>query len=315
MGMKHLIKAALIIVILFVGFNFGCAASDKPETKSTGKNMTSTGDEFAVRYPAAKGFYPADAQELKAMVDDMLAKATKVGEKEVVAIVTPHAGYIFSGLVAATAFRYAANRPITTVIIIGPSHHVAFPGFSIWPHGTWQMPGFTVSVDEDFAKELLNDGVVKALIEPHLPEHSLELQTPFIHALFPQARIVPIVAGIASHEEAQNLAQSLVKAVDGRDDVLLVSTCDLSHYHPRAEAQKLDDRAAQLIAAFDGDKLLAADASHEIEVDAPEVLALTQEYAKAMGATTAKVLMRRDSGDASGDTTAVVGYGAFAFEK
>jgi AmmeMemoRadiSam system protein B len=313
--MKHLAKAALVIVILVLGFYPGCAAGERSDAKSSGQATANAGDEFAIRHPAAQGFYPADAGELKAMVDEMLAKATSVGEKEVVAIVTPHAGYVFSGLVAATAFRYATNRPISTVLIIGPSHHVAFRGFSIWPHGTWEMPGFTVSVDADFAQLLLDDGAVKSLIEPHLPEHSLELQTPFIHALFPQARIVPIVAGIASHEEAQKLAQSLVKAVNGRNDVLLVSTCDLSHYHPRAEAQKLDDCAAQLIAAFDGNKLLAADASHEIEVDAPEVIALTQEYAKAMGASKALVLMRRDSGDASADTAAVVGYGAFAFEK
>jgi AmmeMemoRadiSam system protein B len=313
MNYKTVLEAMFMFTVL--GLSPGCAAPEKQGTEPAAKESVVANDEFAVRHPAAKGFYPADEQEFKAMVDELLTKATKVGEKEVVAIVTPHAGYPFSGLVAATAFRYAANRPISTVIIIGPSHHVAFPGFSIWPHGIWEMPGFTITVDADFTKMLLDDGTVKALIEPHLPEHSLELQTPFIHWLFPQAKIVPIVAGITSHEEAQKLAQSLVKAVGQRNDVLLVSTCDLSHYHPRAQAQKLDDRAAQLIAAFDGDKLLAADASHEIEVDAPEVIALTQAYAKAMGAHTAKVLMRRDSGDTTGDTTAVVGYGAFAFEK
>jgi MEMO1 family protein len=293
----------------------GCAAEQKQETPPPVKVDTGANDEFAVRHPAAQGFYPADAQELKATVDDMLSHTSKAGEMEVVAIVTPHAGYDFSGLVAATAFRYAANRSISTVIVIGPSHRVAFPGFAIWSHGKWEMPGFEVSVDADFCKLLLDDGVVKANIEPHLPEHSLEVQLPFIHALFPNARIVPIVAGMTTHDEAQKLAQSLVKAVGSRNDVLLVSTCDLSHYHPRVQAQKLDDRAAELIAAFDGDKLLAADANGEIEIDAPEVIALTQDYARAMGARTAKVLMRSDSGDATGDTSSVVGYGAFAFEK
>jgi len=313
MSYQARIRVAFMVAILML--TTGCAAGEKQESKPTTQTVANTGDEFTVRHPAAQGFYPADAQELKAMVDDMLARAGKVGEKEVVAIVTPHAGYPFSGSVAATAFRYAANRVITTVVIIGPSHHVAFPGFAIWSHGTWDMPGFEVTVDSDFAKLLLDDGAVKASVEPHLPEHSLELQLPFIHALFPQARIVPIVAGITSHAEAQKLAQSLVKTVRSRNDVLLVSTCDLSHYHPRTQAQKLDDRAAELIASFDGDKLLAADTNGEIEIDAPEVIALTQDYARAMGAHTAKVLMRRDSGDATGDASSVVGYGAFAFEK
>jgi hypothetical protein len=312
MSSRLMIKLGFVAVILLI---LGCGADVKQETKPTPENPASVADEFAVRHPAAQGFYPADAVELKVKVDDMLAHAGKAGEKEVVAIVTPHAGYDFSGLVAATAFRYAANRAISTVIVIGPSHHVAFPGFALWSHGTWEMPGFELSVDADFAKLLLDDGVVKANIEPHLPEHSLEVQLPFIHALFPQARIVPIVAGMTTHAEAQKLAQSLVKAVGGRHDVLLVSTCDLSHYHPRAQAQRLDDRAAALIAAFDGDKLLAADVNGEIEIDAPEVIAMTQDYARAMGARTAKVLMRRDSGDATGDVSTVVGYGAFAFEK
>ncbi len=313
--MKHKAVAGIGQLIVLLLSATGCAADVKQESAPPAKVDTDAKDEFAVRHPAAQGFYPANAQELTQMVDDMLAPDYRIAENDVLAIVTPHAGYEFSGKVAATAFCYAANRPISTVVLIGPSHRVAFPGFAVWSHGIWEMPGFEVSVDADFARLLLDDGVVKANVEPHLPEHSLEVQLPFIHAVFPQARIVPIVAGMTTHAEAQKLAQSLVKAVGDRNDVLLVATCDLSHYHPRAQAQKLDDRAAELIAAFDGDMLLAAAANGEIEVDAPEVLALTQEYARAMGARTAKVLMRRDSGDATGDISAVVGYGAFAYEK
>lgn len=313
MGYCRLCFLFMLAIVLLSGC--GAESSLPPTTNTTMNINANVTDPFAVRKPIAQGFYPADAEALSKALNNLFSMCgTASADKPVQAIITPHAGYEYSGVVAAAAYQYAYGREINTVVIIGPSHRVAFSGFSIWPRGVWQMPGFETAVDTNFSTKLLQDNAVVELIQPQQHEHSLEVQIPFINHHYPKARIVPIVAGRADETQVERLLASLLKASEGRDDILLVATCDLSHYHTRTEARRLDDRACKLMASFDSDDLIEADANGEIEIDAPNVVALAQRYAQARGAGTARVLMRRDSGDATGDTTAVVGYGAFAFE-
>jgi predicted class III extradiol MEMO1 family dioxygenase len=248
-----------------------------------------------VKPPNVAGtFYPGDAEDLSAAVDGRLAAAEPSLEAEdVIAVVTPHAGYEYSGGVAATAFRQLDGRRPATVVLLGPSHHCASGEIATGTYDGYETPLGVVPVDAELVAavaERCPDVAVSNV--PFAKEHCLEVQLPFVQTLFGETRV----------------------AIEARGgDVLIVTTCDLSHYHPYDEAVSLDRAFLSTFERFDPAEVYKDLESGEFEIDAPGAIAATFWCAKELGAAKAVALEYKNSGDVTGDVSrGVVGYAAAA---
>jgi MEMO1 family protein len=267
-----------------------------------------------VRRAAVAGrWYPGDASALAAAVDAHLARATRDVSGDLVALVAPHAGLMYSGPVAAHAYRLLRGRRFDVVVLVGPSHFVPFEGVAIVRSGGFETPFGVAPIDADVAGAILTaTSVVYDDAAPHRREHSLEMQLPFVQRLAPAARIVPLVMGFQTAATAQALGAALTRALEGRRALVVAST-DLSHYHDAATAGRLDGIVMDHVRRFDAEGLQhALDVQPEHACGGGPTVAVMRA-AKALGARDAVVLQYADSGDVSGDKSAVVGYMAAAF--
>ncbi len=273
-----------------------------------------------VRPAAVAGtWYPADPAALAAEVDGYLAAAGPVHGFEATALIAPHAGLVYSGPVAAHAYAAVRGRTYDAAVLVGPSHHVAFDGVSVYGRGAWATPLGPAVVDAALAARLAAASpLVSEYPRAHRREHSLELQLPFLRRLLPATPIVPLVMGCQRRETVLGLADALADALRGAA-VLLVASTDLSHYFDAEEAAELDARVVAHVARFDWAGLLdefERYPEHErgrcVACGGGAAIAVMRA-ARALGATAARVLERADSGHVSGDREQVVGYLAAAF--
>jgi AmmeMemoRadiSam system protein B len=257
----------------------------------------------AVRPAAVAGsFYPRGPEELNATVAGLLA-AQHGSARPPKALIVPHAGYVYSGNVAAQAYGSlgAAARALRRVLLLGPSHREWFRGLAVPTVQAFATPLGTVRVDTAAVGKLsAQSGVVRS-DSAHAFEHSLEVQLPFLQHLAPTAEIVPVVAGDASPAEVAAVIEELW---DGAETLIVVSS-DLSHYHSYRAARVLDDATAQGIVGGRTD-LVGEQACGCVLVNGLNLAA------RAHGLRAA-VLDLRNSGDTAGDKERVVGYGAFGF--
>jgi AmmeMemoRadiSam system protein B len=273
-----------------------------------------------VRKAAVAGsWYPGTARELVAEVEQYLAGATSPEVPgRLVALVAPHAGLRYSGPVAAHAYRLLRGRRDLTAVLVGPSHWVAFDGVAAVTNGSFETPLGLLPVDSDLAGALhdASPDTVMDLPGPHRHEHSLEMQLPFLQHLVPGLRIVPLLMGSQARAECDALADALVRVLSGRDDLLLVASSDLSHYHPAPVANALDAVVVDDVARLDPDGLMARlerDPGHACG-GGPMVAVL--RAARGLGASAATTLRYADSGDAGErDKSRVVGYLAAAVSR
>ena len=270
-----------------------------------------------IRRAAVAGtWYPGSAPALAAAVDRHLAAAARdgaVGCADLVGLVAPHAGLMYSGPVAAYAYRLLRQRAFDVAVLVGPSHFVGFDGVSIHPSGGFETPLGVALIDEECAAALMRaTPIVREHPAAHAREHSLEMQLPFLQRLAPEAKIVPLVMGFQTAETARALGDALAVAI-ARKKALLVASTDLSHYHDAATASRLDAVVIDHVSRFDVDGLQATlDARPEHACGGGPLVAVMRA-ARQVGARDAVVLRYADSGDVSGDKTAVVGYLAAAF--
>jgi len=267
----------------------------------------------AIRPAAVAGsWYPGSAHGLTAAVDRYLADAQRDVAGDLVALVAPHAGLKYSGPVAARAYRLLRDRRFDVVVLVGPSHFVGFDGVAIVRSGGFETPLGVAAIDADVAEAIAAaTRVVRDHEAAHRSEHSLEMQLPFVQRLAPQARIVPLVMGYQTGDTAYALGDALARALSGRHALVVAST-DLSHYHDAATAARLDAVVVDCVDRFDADGLQQAlDRRPEHACGGGPTVAVMRA-AKALGARDAIVLDRADSGDISGDKSAVVGYMAAA---
>jgi AmmeMemoRadiSam system protein B len=268
-----------------------------------------------VRKPAVAGrWYPGDRPGLVREVDaclDAVAPRDRLGR--LVALVSPHAGLRYSGQVAAEAWALLRGRRGLTVVLVGPSHRVAFEGISVYDRGAFETPLGISRVAEDVAAALQRAHPrITADPWPHREEHSLEMQLPFLQRVAPDARIVPVLLGTQDRAEVDTLAAALPGALAGKDAVLVAST-DLSHYHPAERASVLDARVTECVARLDPDALMDRLESYRGHACGGGALVSVMRAARTLGATSGEVLRYADSGDAGGrDKTRVVGYLAAA---
>jgi AmmeMemoRadiSam system protein B len=267
-----------------------------------------------IRPPAVSGtWYPASAAALAAAVDGYLAHAEPAPRLHTVtAIVVPHAGLMYSGPVAAHAYRLLQGRPIDVVVLVGPSHFVGFEGVAVYRRGGFDSPLGVAPIDEACATRLLDASpLVREHATAHVREHSLEMQLPFVRRILPHAAIVPLVMGWQTASAAAELGRALGAALHGVAALLVAST-DLSHYHDAHTARVLDARVIAQVERFSPDGLQALlDANPDHACGGGPTVAVMRA-AQALGARDAAILNYADSGDVSGDKSAVVGYLAAA---
>jgi AmmeMemoRadiSam system protein B/AmmeMemoRadiSam system protein A len=273
-----------------------------------------------VRPPAVAGqFYPGNPDSLARDVDRFIAAAGAVEvDGDVVGIVAPHAGYVYSGGVAGHAYAAVKGRAYDTVVVVAPSHRVAFRGTAVYAEGAYRTPLGTVPVDAGLAAAIL-DSAAGIVDEPrvHRDEHSLEVQVPFLQRALGRFSIVPVIMGDQSHSAVRALGGRIASAVAGAPDrrVLLVASTDLSHYHDQRTAERLDGRVVEAVAAFDPDGLVRLLASAECEACGGGPTAAVMTAALALGADESRVLAYATSGDVTGDTDQVVGYMSAVFVR
>ncbi len=257
----------------------------------------------AIRPAAVAGlFYPDDPAELSSTVDALLGAPHAPGRVPK-AVIVPHAGYAYSGPVAGGAYGWLGPqaRSLRRILLLGPSHRVWFRGFAVPQAREFATPLGNVHVDGASLARLRHLPGVIFSDEPHALEHSLEVQLPFLQRVAPAAEIVPVVTGEATPAEVA----SLIDALWGDADTLIVASSDLSHYHSYHSAQTLDAATAQ--AVLDGREDLTGEQACGCVV----LNGLT--HAVRSRSLRAELLDLRNSGDTAGDRARVVGYGAFGF--
>jgi AmmeMemoRadiSam system protein B len=270
-----------------------------------------------VRPAAVAGsWYPGGATQLEAALDAHLAAAAPVSPGACPrALIAPHAGLMYSGPVAASAYKRLAGCRYSAAVLVGPSHFVGFHGVSIWPRGAWQSPLGDVPIAEDLARAIAaRSSDVREYPAAHGREHSLEMQLPFVNRLLPGVPIVPLVMGHQDRATALGLGDALADVLDLRAerDVLLVASSDLSHYEDAATASKLDAVVLRSVEALDAEGLMAALEREPRHACGGGPMVSVLRAAVRLGCTEGRVLCYADSGDVSGDKSAVVGYMAAA---
>ncbi len=260
-----------------------------------------------IRRPAVAGaFYPADPQELVSIMEMFLSRVPEPPEIPPVAVVAPHAGYIYSGPVAAHSFKQLLplrGRNVR-VFLMGPSHYVPFQGVSTGSYSYWKTPLGLVPVDEAKVKEILtlSDIFIDAN-EPLIREHSLEVEVPFLQYVLGEFKLVPLVFGFVDPFQVAPLILRVIEP----GDIIVVST-DLSHYHPDVIARSIDARTIEMALKGDTEGVLNAEAcgSH------PWATLVEMANIKGWKPT---LLAYATSADTSGDTSRVVGYAAFRYDE
>jgi AmmeMemoRadiSam system protein B/AmmeMemoRadiSam system protein A len=263
-------------------------------------------------------FYPGRPEELGRFIDEAESRAGSVAQdKKVEMVVSPHAGYVYSGWVAAYGYKAIAKNKYSTVVIIGPSHFHGFNGVAAWPKGKFETPLDTVAIDEDFAAQLMKkDADVQELPDVFTPEHSLEVQLPFLQKDFKDFKIVPLLMGYPDFEVTRKLAAALNDLVGKREDVLVVISTDLSHYHPYDVAVQMDKYATDSMLAGDIRSIWNENLTREkMEMCGFTAVVVGLQYAQLRNLKSVELLRYANSGDATGDKSRVVGYSSLIFYK
>ncbi|MBI3771232.1 MAG: AmmeMemoRadiSam system protein B [Gammaproteobacteria bacterium] len=261
-----------------------------------------------LRNPAVAGtFYPADAAELRSMLNNFLAPLKPAQETAPVpkAMIVPHAGYIYSGPVAASAYRllWPARNNIRRVVLLGPSHRVPLFGLAASSADAFNTPLGQIALDKVAITRLLELPQVKLMDQAHTLEHSLEVQLPFLQTVLNDFTLVPLVVGEAS---PQDVAEVLDVLWDGDETLILISS-DLSHYHDYNTARHMDQATSKAIEQLKPETILYDDACGRNGING--LLLAAQEHGLQ-----ARTIDLRSSGDTADPRDQVVGYGAYVFE-
>jgi AmmeMemoRadiSam system protein B len=269
-----------------------------------------------IRRPAVAGsWYPASPTDLRRAVQSYLASAAVPLYGVVRALIVPHAGLIYSGPVGAFAYAVVAGKEYDVVALVGPSHFVAFDGVAVMRRGAFDTPLGALPIAEAEAEALIDTtDIVHDMPAAHGREHSLEMQLPFIAHLLPAVPIVPLVMGHQTRETITELGRALGAVLAGRN-ALLVASSDLSHYHDAKTASRLDRRVVDLVSRYDTDALLDALQQFPDHACGGGPIVSVMLASSTLGAREARVLRYADSGDVSGDKSAVVGYMAAALGR
>ncbi len=262
---------------------------------------------MVIRNPVVAGqFYPGSPGQLRSMIAEMVDE--KAAKEEVIGLVSPHAGYVYSGPVAGATISRIKFKD--TFIIMGPNHTGYGKPFSIMTSGVWKTPLGSVEIDSALAERILAASRhIEEDFEAHRSEHSIEVQLPFLQYFKPDIKLVPIILAYASGDVYQEIGREIAKAIKelNRETVIIASS-DMTHYESAESAREKDAQAIEAILALDEAELLKRVRELDITMCgyAPAVSLISA--AKELGATGAELVKYQTSGDVSGDYSAVVGY-------
>lgn len=267
-----------------------------------------------IRKPVVAGsFYPGNAGQLKELISGYLSVAGKsreqVDTRKITGIISPHAGYIYSGPVAAYGFNYLAGCKLNNFVVIAPSHRGRFNGASVIPEGIYRTPLGDVGIDAVSGRELEKKENFAFIKEAHEYEHSLEVQIPFLQIVKPEAKIVPVIIGTVDLDLCRRIGKSIAETVKSSDEKygVIIST-DLSHYHAYNEAVKKDGKFIEALESFNEKKIKETIESGKGEACGEGAVMTGLSLCRELGASEIKVLKYANSGDTAGPKDQVVGY-------
>ncbi len=266
-----------------------------------------------LRRPAvANQFYPGSETDLKRDVSSRIGEVQKRGKA--LALVSPHAGYMYSGDIAGAV--YSRAEITKDVVVMGPNHHGLGAPFAVMAKGKWEMPGGDISINEELANLLIEESRwLKADNQAHIQEHSVEVQLPFIQHMRPDVQFVPVVLGRADFETCEEIGKAVARAIRRYGEpVVIIASTDMTHYESQESAKKKDQLAIDRILALDPAGLLEIVDRNNISMCGVIPTTITVVAAKELGATKASLVAYATSGDVSGDYSYVVGYAGFIIQ-
>jgi AmmeMemoRadiSam system protein B len=280
-----------------------------------------------IRRPTVAGqFYEDDAEALRHQIKSCFLSNLGPGKepevnlhshpREIVGLVCPHAGFMYSGAVAASGyFELALDGLPDSVVLLGPNHTGYGSGLSLMREGTWQTPLGNVEVDKELADAIIAEtNIVDVDDVAHRYEHSIEVQLPFLQYLYGERfKIVPICFMMQDYDSAVEVGRALVEALDARDAVVIASS-DMTHYEPAKAAAEKDHAVLDAVADLDVKRFYELLDSKNVSACGYAPIAALMTYALGVDAE-AKLLNYRNSGDSSGDYSSVVGYASVCFRK
>jgi MEMO1 family protein len=266
-------------------------------------------------------FYAGTARELEEQIEwcyrheigpGTIPRVNSKGLREIVAIVVPHAGYYYSGPVAAHAYKELADDGICdTAVILGPNHTGYGYPVSLWVGDGWSTPLGEVEIDKKLAQKLLGT-VIKADETAHIHEHSIEVQLPWLQYLYKKIKIVPITMLAQDLETARSVGKAISQA---GDNSIIIASSDFTHYEPHSEAMEKDSLVIESIVALDEEELYKRCERLGCTMCGYGPVASAIVAAKEMRAKKASLLKYATSGDTSGDFSRVVGYGSIVIRR
>jgi len=274
------------------------------------------------RKPVVAGaFYAGTPEKLKRQIEwcykhelgtGIVPQINEMGPREIVALVVPHAGYAYSGPVAAHAYKELAEDGVfDTAVILGPNHTGYGPPVSVWGGSSWETPLGEVKINGELAHEILG-GAIKIDEMAHLYEHSIEVQLPWLQYLYREVRIVPIVMMAQDIETARAVGETISKT---GDNIVIVASSDFTHYEPHSIAEEKDKSMIEAIVNLDEEMLYERREALGCTMCGYGPVAAAIVAAREMKATKSKLLKYATSGDTTGDFSAVVGYGSIVMER
>jgi len=280
-----------------------------------------------IRRPRVAGsFYEGNAESLKAQIKNCFLqefgpkkrpKVNKSGPREIIGLVCPHAGYMFSGPVAANAYyELASDGKPDTVVILGPNHTGYGSALSLMNEGFWRTPLGDVEIDGETASEVVRETRLVDVDElAHRFEHSIEVQLPFLQYLYgSEFKFVPICFQMQDLSSAVEVGKALVEVLASKNAVVIASS-DMTHYEPQGNAAAKDMAALKAVEAMDEKRFYSIIEARNVTACGYGPIAAVITAAKGLGAKEAKLLCYKSSGDITGDYSSVVGYAAVSFKK
>jgi AmmeMemoRadiSam system protein B/AmmeMemoRadiSam system protein A len=271
------------------------------------------------RKPSFSGsFYPSGKEELKSIIDKFLKNVNykeKIEKEKIIGVIAPHAGYIYSGSIAAYSFKLLEGLDIKTVIIIGRSHNEFFKGGIIDDREGWETPLGKVEIDKEIFEKLYkkkNFSVNKVLLDY---EHSLEVELPFLQVVLKNFKIFPVLLGDSSKENIEKIADDIYDVLKNRKNWIIVASTDLSHYYPYETAREKDLLLLETLKTKNLNLISSYLKNRKIEMCGDAAVFTLLKISEKFPDYEVKILNYANSGDTSGDKSRVVGYGAVAILK
>ena len=255
----------------------------------------------------AGSWYSDGKEELSKEIDSYLENAGIAIKEKPISLISPHAGYIYSGQVAAYCYKQVLNKEYNRVIIIAPSHRYSLRGAALFDSGAFNTPLGIVPVDEESCERLLDiDPIFQREKAPHIEEHSLEIQLPFLQRALGSFKIVPILSTDNDIEICRRMAKAISDIID--DKTLVVASSDLSHYYKQKDAEALDNTLIEYIKKIDPEGFIKSLKIGKCEACGSSPIIIALSLAKMSGNAVSEIFKYATSGDVSGEYGRVVGY-------